>query len=371
MEHQTMTTIHRQWARSGSVNGIVHELAHQWWGDMVTCLDWRNIWLNEGFATYSDELYEYHYRGRSSFISLIQGRADDYFSEEASDPHPIYDPPPGHEFDWGHSYCKGAWVQHMLRYVLGDTNWASPGVFYQALRAYGDSLRYGTANTDDYERIVEGVTGLDLEWFFDEWVYRLGYPEYHLGWQARQTGEAWSVILNLSQNNMSGAPSCFHMPVELRVRFASGDTVIRYEVASNPQRNEFPVRAQPVGVDFDPNEWILDQASVTVGIEENKAATVTRLTLLGSNPASAAVHLQVELPVSGNVRLEVADRAGRLVRTLASGKLGPGRTAVQWNRTDDRGKRLGQGVYFVRLKAGSEQRTLSLVLAPGTGSGIF
>jgi aminopeptidase N len=366
MEHQTMTTIHRQWARSGSVNGIAHELAHMWWGDMVTCLDWRNIWLNEGFATYSDELYENYYRGRSSFLSMIQGRADDYMSEEASDPHPIYDPPVGHEFDWGHSYCKGAWVQHMLRYVVGDTNWATPGIFFQVLRAYGDSLRFGSANTEDYRRIVERMTGLNLGWFFNEWVYQLGYPEYNLGWQARQTGDAWSIVFNLRQSNMSGAPSCFHMPVEVRVRFASGDTLIRFDVGTNPQRSEFPVRAQPTSVDFDPNEWILDEHSVTVGIEENDGVVATRLHLAGANPCAGNARLQYELPASAAVKMEVVDRTGRLVRTLVSSIVVAGRHSVSWDRTDNSGRDLAAGVYIVRMRAGAEQRTLSLVLAePG------
>ncbi len=362
MEHQTMTTIHRNWARNGSVNGIVHELAHMWWGDMVTCLDWRNIWLNEGFATYSDELYQYHYQGRSSFLSMIRSRADDYFSEEASDPHPIYDPPPGHEFDWGHSYCKGAWVQHMLRYVVGDTNWAAPGLFFRMLRAYGDSLRFGNANTEDYRRIAEGATGLDLHWFYDEWVYQLGYPRYTLGWQARQSDNGWSVLLNLSQNNMTGAPACFHMPVEVRVRFASGDTIIRFDVNSNPQRSEFPVRAQPTGVDFDPNEWLLDQHTVTVGVEENQGVAAPGLRVAGANPNTGPVSLQIELPASVKARLEVIDRSGRLVRTLVADRIPAGRSVVHWGLTDERGRRLGAGVYFVQLVVGQERRAVSLVL---------
>ncbi|MEO0077986.1 MAG: hypothetical protein ABIK86_03190, partial [candidate division WOR-3 bacterium] len=309
-----------------------------------------------------DELYEYHYRGRSSFLSMIRSRAEDYFSEEASDPHPIYDPPAGHEFDWGHSYCKGAWVQHMLRYVLGDTNWAAPGMFFQVLRAHGDSLKYGNANTEDYRRIAEGVTGLDLGWFFNEWVYQLGYPRYTLGWQGRQSGGNWSAVLNLSQNNMSGAPACFHMPVEVRVQFASGDTLVRFDVTANPQRVEFPVRAQPTAVELDPNEWLLDQHTVTVGIEENHSLAAARLGVVGTNPVSGPVRLNLELPSSTRGRLEVVDLSGRVVRTLVSGLMPAGRSVVDWGLADERGFGLGPGVYFVRLVAGREQRTVSLVL---------
>jgi len=344
MEHQTMTTIHRNWARNGSVNGIAHELAHQWWGDMVTCLNWGNIWLNEGFATYSDELYDYHMNGRSSFINLIQDRAEDYFQEEASDPHPIYNPPSGHEFDWGHSYVKGAWVQHMLRYAVGDTTWPGTGVFFRALREYGDSLKFGTANTEDYRRILERVTGLDLAWFFNEWVYSLGYPNYTCGWQSRQTADGWEVTINLTQNNMSGAPAVFHMPAQVRVQFASGDTSISFPVLASPQRGTFPVRAQPTGVTFDPNEWILDEHNVMVGLEGAGEATLRpELTLLTSNPGSGPVRFGYLL--SRSSRLEILDASGRRVRSLEVGG-GPGLAA--WDRADESGRRVPAGVYFCR-----------------------
>jgi len=353
MEHQTMTTIHRSWARNGSNNGIAHELSHQWYGDMVTCVDWRNIWLNEGFATYSDELYEYHMNGRTSFLNLITSRADDYFQEEASDPHPIYNPPSGHEFDWGHSYVKGGWVQHMLRYVEGDTTWPATGVFFAGLRQYGESLAYRNANTDDYQRIMERTSGLDLDWFFNEWVYAQGYPNYTCGWQGRQTQDAWEVTINLSQSNANGAPAVFHMPVEVRVQFATGDTYIRYPVTTSPQRNTFPVRAQPTAVTFDPNEWILDEHNVMVGIED-RPATVLRLSL-GPNPVRTAARLQV---TGGPAALGIFDATGRCVRTFPVS----GAQVVVWDRLDQKGRRVPAGVYAVRLTGKSGTDTAKLVL---------
>jgi len=365
MEHQTMTTIHRWWARNGSDNGIAHELAHQWWGDMVTCLDWRNIWLNEGFATYSDELYDHHQNGRASFLALIQSRAQDYFEEEASDPHPIYDPPAGHEFDWGHSYCKGAWVQHMLRYVMGDTVWAQPGSFFSGLRAYGDSLRYQNANTDDYRRIQERTAGQPLDWFFNEWVYSMGYPVYQVGWQSRPTQDGWEVVIDLAQDNGAGAPPLFHMPVEVKLQFASGDTLIRFAVTANPQRNIFPVRDQVINLEFDPNEWLLAQHSVNMGltsaIDPQLGIGSARLRVV-TNPCRNRTQLDYALPGPRTVRLAVFDHNGRLVQQLVSGTKKGGRYSVNWDLRDKAGRPIAAGVYLIRLSAGAEQVTGKLVV---------
>jgi aminopeptidase N len=367
MENQTMTMIHQAWVQGGGQydNGIAHEMAHQWWGDMVTCQDWRNIWLNEGFATYSDEQYTYHRSGRSAFLSQIQGRADYYFDEEASDPHPIYNPPyPDHLFDYGHSYCKGAWVQHMLRFVEADTNWAQPGVFFEALRAYGDSFKYGNANTEDYKRIHEQKTGLELDWFFDEWVYDDWYPVYTLGWHGRQNGANWEVVLDLSQNNHSGAPPVFHMPVEVRVNWSGGNATFRYDVASSPQQNVFPVGGQPTSVTFDPNDWILDQHDTHVGVAQGPSVPYhTALRVAGPNPAVGHVRLGYELASSAPARIEIYDGSGRLTRTLLEGQRPAGRYTTTWDRKGSSGRSVSAGTYFCRLSAGSESRTVRLVLA--------
>jgi aminopeptidase N len=365
MENQTMTMVHRNWVLYGSDNGIAHELSHMWWGDMVTCLDWRNIWLNEGFATYSDEQYTYHQSGRSAFISQIQDRAQAYFDEEATDPHPIYNPPyPDHLFDWGHSYCKGAWVQHMLRYVEGDTVWAQPGLFFRSLRAYGDSFKYGNASTADYQRVHERMTGLDLSWFFNEWVYDDWYPVYTLGWHGRQNGDGWEVVLNLVQNNNTGAPPVFHMPVEVRVNWSGGNQTFRYDVSASPQQNVFPVGGQPTSVTFDPNEWILEQHNTVVDLAEGvPSGLALSLSMAGSNPARGRARLEYGLPRAGSLKLDILDGCGRLVRTLAAGDRPAGKHRATWDGRNAAGTRAGAGTYFARLASGQGTRTLRLVLA--------
>ncbi len=366
MENQTMTMVHRQWVLYGDDNGIAHEMAHQWWGDMVTCQDWRNIWLNEGFAVYSDEQYEHHLNGLSSFLNMIATRAQDYFDEEATGPRPIYDPPyPDHLFDWGHTYCKAGWVQHMLRFVEADTDWTQPGIFFRAMRAYGDSFKYGNANTEDYKRIHEQITGLDLNWFFDEWVYDDWYPNYSLGWQGREVGDGWEVVLDLTQSNHSGAPAVFHMPVEVKVSWSGGNQTFRYDVTTSPQQNVFPVGGQPTSVVFDPNDWILDQHSTHVGVAQGPSGQSfhTALRLAGPNPAASPVRLGYELAGTGPARIDIYDGTGRLTRTLLEGQRQAGRYSATWDRRGNDGMTVPAGAYFCRLSTGSESRTIRLVLA--------
>jgi len=355
MENQTLTMVHRYWIQVGNDNGIAHELSHHWWGDMVTCLDWRNIWLNEGFATYSDELYTWHQEGLSAFRNLIRSRAQDYFEEESTDAHPIYAPPPGHEFDWGHSYCKGAWVQHMLRYVLTDTVWDQPGIFFAVLRAYGESLKYGNASTEDYRRICERISGLDLGWFFDEWVYNLGYPVYTVGWQTSQTADGWELIVDLTQNNMSGAPPTFHIPVEIRVSFAGSDTLVRYPVSENPQRNRFTFDNQPIALEFDPNEWILDYHTVNVGLAEMPTLQATPGLKLASSITKGKALLCYRLNQTATVNLRLYQSSGRLVKTVALAHQPPGQHRLALDLTDRSGKRLAAGVYLIEIVAGRER----------------
>ncbi|HEY7081885.1 MAG TPA: M1 family metallopeptidase [Nitrososphaeraceae archaeon] len=181
MENTSCTTLTRNilYDERGSLDYtsddvISHELAHQWFGDLITCKDWSHIWLNEGFATYFEALYREASRGIDEFQNYILQMADSYLDEAStlykrSIVTKVYKHP-DELFD-SHSYKKGGCILHMLRNYLGYE------IFKKSLKTYVDTYKTKSAKTDDLRKIFEYVSGKSLEQFFDQWVYGAGHPE--------------------------------------------------------------------------------------------------------------------------------------------------------------------------------------------------
>jgi len=262
MEHQTMSSIYRPGFVGNDYYLMAHETSHQWWGDMITCFGWKNVWLNEGFATYCDALYRERREGHQAFIDVMVSRRNSYFSSEASYPHPIYDPPDSYIFDWGHSYCKGAWVLHMIRYLCGDDN-----TWLTLMSTYRDSFAYKNASTADLNQIMNQVLGSNYDWFFQEWVYDLYYPIYDIVWRKVYEAPNWRLLLDVTQTQTMG-PAVFHMPLPIGVNYAAGDTLITLSINQSPQHFEFVLAQEPVSITVDPETWIIQKNTVTQGITE-------------------------------------------------------------------------------------------------------
>ncbi len=300
MEHQTMSTIHRNWVTGYDYYGMAHEMSHQWWGDMVTCFGWQNVWLNEGFATYSDALYREHREGHQAFINTMVSRRNSYFSAEASNPHPIYDPPENLIFEWGHTYCKGSWLCHMIRFLCNDD-----AVWHNLLATYRDSFAYKNASTDDLNRIMNLVLGDNYDWFFQEWVYDMGYPIYDILWYKASEPPNWRLILDITQTQTIG-PAVFHMPLPIGVNYSSGDTIIILSINQSPQHFEFLLTQEPMDLVVDPETWIIQKNTVTQGIAED-----TRTELGSRKIKSIGRQIEIDLPCAQLIR--VYDITGRKV----------------------------------------------------------
>ena len=249
MENQTMVSL-------GNLDAelIAHELAHQWWGDNVTCATLKDMWLNEGWATYCEELFFEKFHGvtaarnkRTSVYNSILNTAasGSVYVDDTTDEWRIY--------DGSLTYYKGAAAAHMLRYVINDD-----ATFYNFLRAYHQQYKYATATTNEFRALAETVTGADLDTFFTQWVYGEGFPTYKAKWFQRTDG---TVLLRLEQTTSKpSSVSCFKMPVEIRLQSATGDTVVRVMNDQNSQDYAFAWVNTMTGLTIDPQNHILNRA---------------------------------------------------------------------------------------------------------------
>jgi len=291
MEHQTITSL---WGSAEYL--IAHELAHQWFGDYVTCENFHHIWMNEGFATYSEALWLESQYGETQYHSDMASKK--YFGAGT-----VYVPDTSDEgriFDYGLSYAKGSWVLHMLRHVVGDAT------FFSIFQAYYNDVnhQYGTVTTEQFRDVCESVSGMDLDWFFQQWIYEEYYPEYSFNWTKAQNGGSWDLSLSIDQLQTG---YIFKMPVDIEIQSATGDTttVVVWDSLAT-QGFIITVPFEPAVVLFDPGEWILktidepvvdpsfDQGILVVnGVDFDEPAYTTSIwsayedsTFWGSHPIS-------------------------------------------------------------------------------------
>ena len=209
---------------------VAHELAHQWFGDLVTCKEWSHLWLNEGFATYCEALFWEKYweirdisRRDDEFQYKIFQTADLYFEEAKNEyKRPIvtnFYKDPEELFD-DHSYRKGGFVLHMLRNFIGDEN------FKKSLKLYLEKYSYKAAETDDLRKILEETSGKALQQFFSQWVYKAGHPEPEIEYSLEEEEEKGDVPDNLKltikvTQTQEGSDIPFEFPLEVRLVFSN------------------------------------------------------------------------------------------------------------------------------------------------------
>ncbi|HVA29444.1 MAG TPA: M1 family aminopeptidase [Candidatus Baltobacteraceae bacterium] len=234
-----------------SCDGLVsHELAQQWWGDDVTMADWSNAWINEGFATYFDELWRGERFGAPEFEYQRYRAQRAYFAETRDYFRPIVDYNYNNPLDLfdasGHQ--RPAQALHMLRYMFGDAR------FFAALHNYLREYQYRNANTHQFFTAIGASLGTDLTWFETEWFYRSAYPHYDVSDTYDQAARV--LTLHITQKSHDGKP--FRMPVVIEA-FAGGRTIrVRPTIENNDQVVTMTgVPSRPVMVLFDPNNNIL------------------------------------------------------------------------------------------------------------------
>jgi len=299
MEHQTMTG---QGGRDSVVFDpylCAHELAHQWWGDMVTCATWHDIWLNEGFATYGEALWAEGQPGSSGRQALIEAMV-------AARPHDVdgsvycYDTTDeSRVFSGNFSYLKAAWVLHMLRHVLGDEG------FFDMLAAYRQAYAYSSATTAQFQAIAEGFYGGSLAWFFDPWVYGIGAPEWSYSW--RQTASAGRnyVEVYLAQTQPASYPT-FTMPVD--VWTYAGDSGAVHVVLADARAGHalFATDGPVDSLQLDPESWVLATGTTEVAFVEGPPRIVATEPSPGDHIAQA-LSQQIKVVFHKDVTATAAD----------------------------------------------------------------
>jgi aminopeptidase N len=233
---------------------VAHELVHQWFGDWLTCRDWSHGWLNEGFATYFEALWAEYDLGRDEFIYELYQNAVNYFGEDSGNyRRPIVTNvfhSPIDLFD-RHLYEKGSLVLHMVRYILGEELW------WKAINYYTNKHKGQSVITADLERAIEEATGVNMQGFFEQWVYKAGYPQFKLDWSYddKTTTARFKVAQTQEVNHET---SLFTLPVEIAFVSESGKReVFKVELEEKEQTFYFKLSEKPLFAGFDPSNWIL------------------------------------------------------------------------------------------------------------------
>ncbi len=250
MEHTTATSYGEDLIWYGDYASIVnvHELGHHWWGDYVTCAEWEEIWLNEGFASYTEALWIEHAWGEDWAESYVWDEQRDSYLQwkDWEGEFALYDP----DYMWGGTvYDKGSVVLHMLRFVVGDE------AFFGGMALYAETHAHDVATTEDFRAAMESTYGSDLDWFFEQWVYRAGDPSYRVGITNTDLGsDGWQVDVHVEQT----AWATWAMPVEWVLELEDGSTQEDIQwVESDDTVVSYCLDQAAVGIDFSPHAHLL------------------------------------------------------------------------------------------------------------------
>ncbi len=281
MEHTTVSFM-----GNFNRNLVAHELAHQWFGNKITCGSWKDIWLNEGFATYLSGLVVENLDGNTDFKAWKEGRTNTITSAPSGAVY-LTDADTtnvGRIFSSRLSYSKGSMVLHMLRKQLGDTD------FFQGMKDYlaDADLAYGYAKTEDYKAIMETASGENLTEFFNDWIYNQGYPSFTVEWSLPSSN---MIRFTLSQAQSHASVSFFEAPVRVRIHGSGGemqDEILDHTF--NGETFDRSVLFDIASVEFDPEADLISRNN-TVLLSTNDLSFQSEIKLV-PNPALNVVTIQ-------------------------------------------------------------------------------
>jgi len=335
MEHTTVSFMN-----SFGRGLIAHEMAHQWFGDKITCGSWKDIWLNEGFATYVAALVIENFDGQAAFetekskmINNITSQTSGavYLTDaDLTDVNRI--------FSSRLTYNKGAMVLNMLRFKMGDA------LFFQGIKNYlkDIDLAYKYAKTPDLQSHLEAVYGSSLTEFFNDWIYNQGYPVYNISAQNLEGGQAKFTV---NQTQSDASVSYFEMPVPIRV-FGTGGEQLDL-VLNNTYNGETFTENVPFtisGITFDPNKNIVSKGNTATLSKAKFELTTAQISLNQSNDI-LSLNLSNEITIEKTVFYNVA---GQRIKTTHS--------STFWDISS-----WSSGVYFMNIQTDAGSKKLKFV----------
>jgi aminopeptidase N len=357
MENQTMVNL--QPGGYTQEDLIAHEHSHQWFGDLITCGTWADIWLNEGFGTYCQKLWTENAHGYTTYKNQMNQIANVYLGSNPG--WPIYNPewaiqtPPASQlYSTAVIYNKGACVLFQLRYVLGDTT------FFNIMNAYANDTNFMFKNavTEDFINTVNQVSGQDMQWFFDEWVYAPNHPLYANSYRIDYPGTGyWKVSLTVEQIQTNTV--FFRMPVEVKIFFTDGsDTIVKVLNDANPQLFQWDFLKQPTSLTFDPNRNILlKQATTIVGLESDKHDSGFSIEQNEPNPFTGFTTIRYNVPKESHIKISIFDSQGNELLIAVDKIHDPGKYKLDF--TNDS---LSPGVYIYKLESGKYAESRKMII---------
>ena len=328
MEHQTMTSV----GNLGSFSLNAHELMHQWFGNYVTCKTWKDIFINEGFASYGEYLAYEHFRGlpaaqadmASVHADVLQDANARVYFTDTTDVNRI--------FSSRLTYNKGSAVVHSMRFVLGDS------LFFAGLRNFLQQYAFSTASIDDLKASMEAFTGVNLNDYFSQWLYGYGHPIFSGQFFANGN----NLFLRITHTTSSVNTTLFKTPLEIRCTGPAGDTIVRVNITANSNDFIIPYNRAVTNISIDPNNWLLN----TVGnISQNSALQTLDASDINRNNAVELwpnpTHGMVELRVQNepDATYTMFDMQGRLCQQGMCGSINT--------------ESLANGVYTIRVNTRS------------------
>jgi aminopeptidase N len=345
MEHQTMSSMEVL-----NFTLVAHELGHQWFGDNVTCASWQDIWVNEGFARYSEYLMIERLLSREQADAWITLDYNEVLEQPvgsvripnalALDEYRI--------FDFRLTYQKGGALVHMIRNIVNNDP-----VFFQALKAFQEKYRDSVASADDFREVLQETSGIDFSNFFEEWYYGEGYPDFRITWNY----EADTVYIKQKQVAANPKTPFYHIPLDYKITFAGSDTTVRINAGEPEQLFKIPTKKPAIALAVDPQNWVLKKMTSFTRDRSLNGEVVTALEpsqqkySIYPNPATS--HINIAPGYNGNYALEILNGVGEVVRQV---EYSTGNISVL---IDD----LVPGLYIIRLTSANNVTVQKLVIS--------